>query len=83
MVVQEQTDAQPDAVVGYRELGISESEGAAEYLDEGQGRINRLKVFYPCNTYSAEVMLNPITATRISSLLSELRCGERLPENTG
>lgn len=46
----------PDAVLGYRELGIADTGGAnAALLDDGQGRINRRRTFWPSTLYRPEV----------------------------
>ena len=57
----------PDAVLGYRELGIAESgEANAALLDDGQGRINRRRSFWPSSLYRPEVSAPSCIFPRLS-----------------
>lgn len=53
--MREAAAALPDAVLGYRELGVSTSSGDAAFLQDGQGRINRRRLFWPSQAYTVEV----------------------------
>ena len=49
--------ALPDSVVGYQELGLGDVQDGPALLDQGSGRINSLRTFWPSHLYDPEVNL--------------------------
>ena len=53
VTVRETVEAVPDAVLGYTELGLGPDDGAL--LDQGEGRINSARKFWPNESYEPQV----------------------------
>ena len=53
VTVRETVEAVPDAVLGYTELGLGPDDGAL--LDQGEGRINSARKFWPNESYDPQV----------------------------